>query len=127
MTFATKDASRDNQPLEPLIEIDLDLPDGRRLMRYGRFEAADFQASKDGCDVRIGKHRFTGNLHEYAITGPVEDVSAEVRLEGTTESWRPETGHIVFGAEGERRAVPRPGARGGGDAHAGVNDLQRPV
>jgi len=110
VTFCTKDGSGPHQPLGPLIEIDLDLPDGRRLMRYGRFEAADFQASKDGCDVRIGKHRFTGNLHEYAITGAAEDGSAEVRLEGTTESWRPETGHIVFGAEGERRAVPQPGA-----------------
>jgi len=26
--FCTKDASRPHQPLEPLIEIDLDLPDG---------------------------------------------------------------------------------------------------
>ena len=35
--FCTKDASRPHQPLQPLIEIDLDLPDGRRLMKYGRF------------------------------------------------------------------------------------------
>ena len=28
VVFCTKDASRDNQPLEPMIEIDLDLPDG---------------------------------------------------------------------------------------------------
>ena len=37
--FCTKDGSRPHQPLEPLIEIDLDLPDGRRLMKYGRFKA----------------------------------------------------------------------------------------
>lgn len=43
--FMTKDASRPHQPLEPMIEIDLDLPDGRRLMKYGRFKAADFEAS----------------------------------------------------------------------------------
>ena len=101
VTFCTKDGSGAHQPLEPLIEIDLDLPNGRRLMKYGRFKAADFQASKNGCDVQIGKYRFTGNLHEYTITGAAEDVSVEVRLEGMTESWRPETGHIVFGAEGE--------------------------
>ena len=99
--FCTKDASRDNQPLEPLIEIDLDLPDGRRLMKYGYFKPDDFQASKDGCDVRMGNYRFTGDLHEYTITGAAEDLSAEVRLEGTTESWRPETGHVVLGDNGE--------------------------
>jgi hypothetical protein len=63
--------------------------------------AEEFSASKDGCNLRIGPYRFTGNLREYTITGAAEDVSAEVRLEGTTESWRPETGHVVFGAGGE--------------------------
>lgn len=29
--FMTRDGSRSHQPLEPAIEIDLDLPDGRRL------------------------------------------------------------------------------------------------
>ena len=44
----TKGASRPHQPLEPLIEIDLDLPDGRRMSKYGRYKAAEFAASKDG-------------------------------------------------------------------------------
>src|SRR5512139_2887060 len=100
ITFCNKDAgARHHQPLVPLIEIDLDMPDGRRLMKYGRFKEAEFEASKDGCDVRIGNYRFTGDLHEYTITSAAEDVSAEVRLEGMTESWRPETGHSLFGAE----------------------------
>jgi len=43
VVFATKDASRPTA-LEPLIEIDLDLPDGRRFMKYGRFKAAEFEA-----------------------------------------------------------------------------------
>ncbi len=101
VVFCTKDASRPHQPLEPLIEIDLDLPDGRRFMKYGRFKAAEFEASKEGCDVRIGKYRFVGDLHEYTINGAAEDLSAEVRLEATTEPWRPETGHMVFGPEGQ--------------------------
>ncbi len=100
--FCTKDASRPNQPLEPLIEIDLDLPDGRRMMKYGYFKAEEFSASKDGCDVRIGPYRFTGNLHEYTITGGAEDLWAEVKLEGTTEPWRPETGYLVFGPASDK-------------------------
>jgi hypothetical protein len=97
----TKDASRPHQPLEPLIEIDLDLPDGRRMSKYGRFKARDFAASKDGCDVHIGDCHFIGDLREYHVTGAAEDLSAEVRLESITEPWRPETGHLVFGPGGE--------------------------
>jgi hypothetical protein len=95
--FCTKDASRPNQPLEPMIEIDLDLPDGRRLMKYGYVKPAEFEASKDGCDVRIGNYRFTGNLHEYTITGAAEDVSAEVRLGGRRSpgAWRRDTSSLA--------------------------------
>ena len=65
--FCTKDASRPNQPLEPLIEIDLDLPDGRRLMKYGYYKAEEFSVSKDGCDVRIGPYRFgqPARVHDH--------------------------------------------------------------
>jgi len=99
--FCTKEGSSSKQPLEPLIEIDLDLPDGRRLMKYGKFKADEFEAAADGCDTRIGEYRFSGDLHEYHITAKAEDVSAEVRLEATTEPWRPETGHLVFGDDEE--------------------------
>ncbi len=97
----TKDASRPHQPLEPLIEIDLDLPDGRRFQKYGRFKPDEFSASRDGCDVRMGPYRFVGDLHDYHVTGAAEDLSAEVHLEATTEPWRPGSGHILFGAQGE--------------------------
>ena len=74
VTFCTKDGSRPHQPLEPMFEIDLDLPDGRRLMKYGRCKAHEFHASKDGCDVRMGPYCFTGDLHDYTITAAAEDV-----------------------------------------------------
>lgn len=101
MIFCTKDGSRGHQPLEPLIEFDLDLPDGRRFMKYGHWDASEFSASKDRCDVHLGPHRFVGDLHEYRISGAVEELSAEVRLEAITEPWRPGTGHVLFGAEGD--------------------------
>lgn len=97
----TKDASRAHQPLEPVVEIDLDLPDGRRFMKYGRFKPEEFSASRDGCDVHMGGYRFVGDLHEYHVTAAAGDLSVEVRLEATTEPWRPATGHITFGREGE--------------------------
>ncbi len=58
-------------------------------------------ALKGEGDVRIGDCRFTGDLHEYHITGAAGDITAEVRLQGTTQPWRPQTGHLLSGAEGE--------------------------
>ena len=49
----------------------------------------------------MGQYRFTGDLHEYHITGAAEDLSAEVHIESLTEPWRPATGNIVFGPEGQ--------------------------
>ena len=45
-------------------------------------KAEEFSASKDGCDVRMGDCRFTGDLHEYRVTGKAEELSADIRLEG---------------------------------------------
>jgi len=78
------------------------------MSKYGRFKARDFAASRDGCDVHIGDCHFIGDLREYHITGVAEDLSAEVRLESITEPWRPETGHLVFGPDGETISPGRP-------------------
>jgi hypothetical protein len=99
--FCTKDGTRPNQPLAPQLEVDLTLPDGTRLVRSYYAKPEEFSASKDGCDVRIGPYRFTGDLHEYRITGGAEELWADIRLEGTTESWRPETGNLLFGRDDE--------------------------
>ena len=99
--FCTKDGTRPHQPLQPQIEIDLTLPDGTRTVKTWYPKPEVFSASKDGCDVRMGPYRFTGDLHEYHITAAAEDLSVDIKLEGTTASWRPETGHLLFGPDDE--------------------------
>jgi len=99
--FATKDGTRPNQPLQPQLEIDVTRPDGTRTVRSWYPKPEEFSASKDGCDVRMGPYRFTGDLHEYHITGAADELSVDIRLEGTTESWRPEAGHLLFGPNDE--------------------------
>ena len=54
VTFCTKDGSRPHQPLEPMFEIDLDLPDGRRLMKYGRCKAQEFVRTRSGSECLAG-------------------------------------------------------------------------
>jgi len=102
VTFYTKDYATPQRPLEPMITLDLDLPDGRTLHKRAKFAPAEFQASAEQCDVRIGSNRFTGNLREYEITATIDDVSVDIRLASLTEPWRSETGQILFGDKEEK-------------------------
>ena len=95
--FYTKNAAVPNVGLEPLVSINLDLPDGRTLDKNAKFSPAQFSSSKDQCDVRIADNRFTGDLHTYSIKASVEDVSVDVTLTGITPPWRPKTGYTVYG------------------------------
>ncbi len=97
VVFYTKSFATPNTGLQPLISIDLDLPDGRSLHKFGVYDPTDFSALTEGCDVRIAGHRFTGDLHEYTITADVDGIAVDVSLTGRTEPWRPGTGHIHFG------------------------------
>ncbi len=99
VTFFTKDAASPGTGLKPQVVIDLDLPDGHSVHRIATFDAREFQASAERCDVRIGGNRFVGDLHEYRITAEIDGLAIEVRLTGETEPWRPHTGHIVYGED----------------------------
>ena len=62
-----------------------------------------FDASKSGCDVRIGTNRFVGDLHRYDITATIEEISVDIELTGEVRAWRPKSGHLYFGAEGREK------------------------
>ncbi|MCA0296905.1 MAG: hypothetical protein LCH96_16665 [Actinobacteria bacterium] len=102
VTFFTKDAAAPRTGLAPVIALDLDLPDGRRINTSATFDPADFSASTDACDVRIAGNRFAGDLHRYTIDVTLEDVSAQVTLVGETEPWRPGTGYTYYGEDEKR-------------------------
>lgn len=81
-----------------MIRIDLTLPDGT-AGQPGRGVAAEtFSASTETCDVRIGDNVFAGDLHTTPSV-PVKEV--DITLTGQVPAWRPETGHWLFGEEGE--------------------------
>jgi hypothetical protein len=98
-TFFTKDATAANTGIQPSIQIDLDLPDGRSLHKSASFSANQFSASKDSCDVKIATNHFVGNLHDYTISATIEDVSFTAHLTGQTEPWRSATGHQFYGTD----------------------------
>lgn len=99
VTFFTKDAASPKSGLQPSIEVDLDLPDGRSLHKHGSFSASQFSAASDTCDVRIADNRFVGDLHKYTISATLEDMTFTAHLTGQTEPWRTSAGAIYYGAD----------------------------
>ena len=53
--------------------------------------------------MRIGSHRFAGDLHRYRITAAIEEISVEIELTGEVRPWRPKSGHFYFGSEGREK------------------------
>jgi hypothetical protein len=102
VVFFTKEFTDIDQPLSPMIRIDLTLPDGTAVSRFVDLDAATFSASTETCDVRIGDNVFAGDLHTYTIRADVQGVSVDVTLTGQVPAWRPQTGHWFFGEQDER-------------------------
>ncbi|GGN19350.1 hydroxyneurosporene dehydrogenase [Streptomyces fuscichromogenes] len=96
ITFYTKPMLAPALPLTPMIRIDLERPDGTTIERRLTFSPDQFSASGDGCDVRIAANTFSGDLATYTIHVEDEGFTADVTLERTVPSWRPETGHMYF-------------------------------
>ena len=103
VVFYTKPNVSPNGPFAPRITINLTLPDGRRFEKFYDTAAGQFSASREACDVRIGTNRFVGDLHRYRITATIEEVSVDIELTGEVRPWRPRSGHMYFGAEGQEK------------------------
>ncbi|MEH0573201.1 MULTISPECIES: lipocalin-like domain-containing protein [Streptomyces] len=113
VVFYTKHYTSPELPLTPMLEINLELPDGRAFVRQVTLAPEEFHAAKDRCDVRIGDAVFEGDLHTYRIKAEVGELAVDLKLVGEVPAWRPGSGHLYFGEGEERRlfawlpAVPK--------------------
>lgn len=103
VVFYTKPNVSPNSPLAPRITINLTLPDGRDFVEFLDTGPELFNASKSGCEVRIGANRFVGDLNRYHIAATIEEISVDIELTGDVRAWRPKSGHLYFGAEGQEK------------------------
>jgi hypothetical protein len=99
IVFYTKSIVKINDSLKPFVSLEITKPDGTKITKVFYGKVADFSASKDSCNVQIGKNYFRGNLKNYEIHCEDEEMNLTAQIERTTESWRPQTGHLEFGAE----------------------------
>ena len=101
ITFLTKNYTDVDRPLTPLILYNLDRPDGTVIEKVHYLPVDQFSASKEGCDVRIEKNTFAGDLHTYTIHVEIDEILTDITLTGTSPAWRPETGYLFFGEQAE--------------------------
>lgn len=89
--------------MSPMVQVTYTSPEGKQDDRYYSFGAEEFSAPRGhGCDVRIGKNYFRGDLEDYEIH--VEDeadrLCLDLSIRRITESWRPGwDGLTVYGSE----------------------------
>jgi hypothetical protein len=95
--FYTKGVLDVDGKLAPMVTVTLTNADGSvALKRVLKAPASEFSASKESCDVRIGKNAFTGDLKKYRIVLDFDGVKADIALSGETPAWRPATGCLFF-------------------------------
>lgn len=99
IVFLTKDFTRPQAPLSPVVTFSLDAPGVETVSRAVTAGVAEFAAAKDRCDVRIGACTATGDLRDYAVHYEDDEVRADLRLSATVPSWRPGTGYAFFDEE----------------------------
>ena len=101
VTFFTRSPQNPDAPLAPFATFEWTKPDGTVISERVDANGGGFSASEDSCDVRINDCSFTGDLNEYEITFKNENIEASIQLVSTTKSWRPETGHRLYGNKEE--------------------------
>ena len=99
VAFMNKDIAEPQKPLSPLLRLELELPDGRRVEKLIHFPPQAWSAARDHADVRLGDNRFTGDLHTYRIEAAAEEISVDVTLTSELPAWRPGTGYMLFGQD----------------------------
>jgi hypothetical protein len=98
--FYTKLLTDIDKPLKPLIMINIDYADGTVVKKQMEFKADEYSSSTAECDVKIGSNYFKGNLESYTIHFEDDELQLDIQIKRETESWRPETGYLMFGDEG---------------------------
>ena len=70
---------------------------GYELMEEVAVPIKDSFFSKDGCDIRIGKNTLCGDLKNYTLHFENQRITCDLTLNGLAESYRHQTGRILFG------------------------------
>ncbi len=98
VVFYTKDFALANGQANPTIAFNLSRPDGTAVGRRVSFPTSEATFATDSCNVQMGPNYFRGNLQNYVLHFEEPGFSFTANLtRSSNNSWRPKTGHMVFG------------------------------
>jgi hypothetical protein len=93
-----------NEPIAPYVSVSINRDGKDPIERRIRIAADDFTASRDDCDVHVGRSylRRHGNYSSthggrYQLHIEDDDLLVDMQLSSHMPPWRPETGHFMFG------------------------------
>ncbi len=78
VTYTSRPASNPKGKLQPTLLMIMKSPDGEKAKLKKEFEPGDFQASDEGCDVRVGPSSVKGDLDRYVLHAEAEDCAADL-------------------------------------------------
>lgn len=114
VVFYTKDGFDVKGPANPTASIDVTFPNGKKIFkRISENKGQKIRASKDQCDVKIGKSSIKYSDGNYLINFVADDVEYTCTMKPKLPMWRPRTGHTYFGDKQEyffAWFVPQPSA-----------------
>lgn len=98
MVYATKPLLLRGDALTPMVTLTITRPDGVRLSSKPLlYPPNQFEAARDGCQVRIGPSYVKGDLQRYELhTQGDNDWSADLVFTRTAPSWRPGAGKAYY-------------------------------
>jgi hypothetical protein len=100
--FFMRDLKKLGKKVSPVINVEIEHPNGDITSKNLHFKASDFSASTTHCDVHIGENYFTYINNVYQIHISDNNFKMDVAFESTSEPWRPGTGIINFGNKGNQ-------------------------
>lgn len=99
--FYTKLLTNLQAGIQPVIMVNLDCEDGTKIEKRIEYSESEWTAHTDQCNVSIGANYFRGDLEKYEIHFEDDELTLDIQLHRETMSWRPETGYMMFGEEGD--------------------------
>jgi hypothetical protein len=87
ITFFTKSPAKAGGPPAPQIQIVVTKPDGHKLKFLQDFSYSEFKASKEKCDVVMGKNSVSGNLEKYTLRLAMAGIAGEIEFERIAQSY----------------------------------------
>lgn len=89
ITFNTKPNTKPSGPIDPSVLFITRSSEGKRRSAIWKGAASDFDASTEGCDVRVGPSWVKGDLETYELHAEADGMSVDLSIKRIGPSWRP--------------------------------------